>query len=79
MKKAKRNLQKSLTEAGKEWVRVMIVALLPIFYSSVNMVTGEVHMSWSLIAATALMATLKALDKWVHEDNVIKADGLLPI
>lgn len=71
-------MKNALIEAVKEWLRIVLIAVLPIIMTSINPQTGEVAINWQMVYGVALLATLKALDKWIHNNPSIKSNGLLP-
>jgi len=59
-----------IIEAGKEMLRVIVLAVLPIILTGLNQTTGQINIDWKVIAVVALVAGLKFLDKWLHEKGV---------
>lgn len=70
--------QTSLKKAGLEFLRIIVLAILPILMMSVNAATGEVTINWTLITGTVFLAILKAIDKFIHEHPSTDAKGVLP-
>lgn len=64
----------ALKEAGKEAGRVVLMAVIPVAVLSLE--KGELNLR--AIVLTGAIALLRALDKWVHENPKIKANGILP-
>lgn len=54
---------KPLTEAVKEGLRVVALAVLPVLVDSLTQ--GEVN--WRFIAITGAVAALRFIDAWLHE------------
>jgi hypothetical protein len=67
-------MSKPLLEAIKEGLRVAILAALGVLTEA--LASGQLN--WKLTGIAAAVASLKALDKYIHEDKDIKAKGLLP-
>lgn len=61
-------------EGTKELGRILLIAVLPILIDS--FATGS--FSWRVTGLALMVALLKALDKWIHENKDIKANGLVP-
>jgi hypothetical protein len=59
-------LKKALLELG----RVVIIAVLPIIITSVEQ--GKID--WKVIGIAAIIATLKGIDKFIHEIGVAKEE-----
>ena len=70
--------KQALIEGTKELGRVVLVALIPIILASVNTQTGEITLNMQIVTATALVALLKAVDKYVHKEPGTKSNGILP-
>lgn len=70
--------KKAIVEGAKELGRVVLIAMIPVFYTSINMQTGEFTFNWKIMLATGLVALLKAVDKYVHEEPNTKSSGILP-
>lgn len=70
--------KQAVIEGMKELGRVILIALIPVIYSSVNMQTGEFTFNWKIMLATGLVAFLKAIDKYVHVEPGTKSNGILP-
>jgi hypothetical protein len=61
------------TEAGKELLRVALLAVIPLLIDMLN--SGEVN--WKALGIVALIAVLRAVDKLLHETGKItKNDNL---
>lgn len=69
--------KKALIEAGKELGRVVLVAIIPVLYTSINTSTGEIHLDYRVILAVSLVAVIKSVDKFIHKSD-IELKGLLP-
>lgn len=59
----------NLKKALKEGLRVVILAVLPIVMAGVNIQTGTVVINWTVIQAVVILATLRIIDKYLHEAN----------
>lgn len=57
----------AVKEGGKEALRIVVIAVLPVFYAGLNVDTGEVNLNWKLILVVAVVAILKLIDKTIHE------------
>jgi hypothetical protein len=68
------NTKKALVEGAKEFGRVVLIAVLPILVDSLS--TNS--FSWRTTVVALVMAALKAIDKWVHENGNINANGIVP-
>ena len=60
-------IKTALIKALKELGRIVVIAILPVFVSSVNLQTGLIDINWAIVLATAFVATLKVTDKFLHE------------
>lgn len=60
-------------EGLKELARIAIIAVVPILISGLE--AGA--LDWKLILVSAIIAILKAVDKFVHKSD-LKANGLIP-
>lgn len=69
--------KQALIEAGKELLRVAVLAAIPVISASFNTQTGEVSIDWRVVTAVVVVAVLKALDKYVHKSD-IPVKGVLP-
>lgn len=67
-------MKNPVLEATKELGRVVVIAVIPILASALE--AGSVD--WKLVAVAAAIAALRALDKYVHENSNIKANGIVP-
>lgn len=70
--------KQAVIESAKELGRVMVISVLPILMSSINTQTGEININWQIVLAALIVAFLKAIDKYIHKEPEIKAQGLLP-
>ena len=61
---------KPLTEAIKELLRVVLLAILPLLI----VMTEEGIYDPRLIKVVGLLAALRFLDKWLHEEGKVKGD-----
>lgn len=64
----------AVIEGLKQFARVVLAATLPIIIAGLS--KGSIDINGVIIAA--VMATLMGVDKWVHENPNIKANGLSP-
>lgn len=62
----------ALKEAGKEFLRVIALAAIPVIIVSLQNGLG---LKPTLLAVA--IAALRSVDKWIHESE-LKAKGLLP-
>jgi hypothetical protein len=62
-------MKESLLEATKEMARVTLLAIIPV---SIVMVEDG-SFNWTILLSTALIALLRAVDKFLHEQG--KATG----
>lgn len=56
----------------------MVVAVLPILITGINTQTGQFTINWQVVFATAIVAVLMGIDKYVHKDDNVKSNGILP-
>lgn len=66
--------QDAIVEAIKELMRVGIIAALPLVIDGLS--KGALDLK--LVGIAALIAVLRAVDKYVHEEPKIKSDGIIP-
>jgi len=64
----------AIIEGLKETGRVAVIAALPLIISGIE--AG--NLDWRLVAITGAIAALKGLDKFVHKNDNINANGVLP-
>jgi len=76
----------ALIEAVKEFFRWELLAVLativPLTLSGINTQSGVLLFNYPLIRANLVFITIvsiaKALDKYVHENESIKSNGIIP-
>lgn len=69
--------KKALIEAGKELLRIILIAVIPILYASINTETGDISINTKVLGAVVIVAVIRAVDKFIHKsDNELT--GLLP-
>lgn len=68
----------AVIEGLKALLRNAFVAILPIILTGINTKTGEFMINWQVIFATAVVAIIMGIDKWVHKDETNKANGIIP-
>ena len=66
--------KEALIEGLKEFARVAVLAAIPLLVSGLQ--SNEPTIDWRLIGITAIIAGLKALDKFVYKNDDIPAKGL---
>lgn len=66
--------KKALWEAAKEFARVSVLAALPVIADAVATNTFD----WKLTGIAALVAGLRAIDRYIHESKDVNATGLVP-
>lgn len=59
-------MNKALLESLKELLRVVLIAVLPVLYTSLDQGTVD----WKAVGIVAVVAGLRAVDKWLHESGV---------
>lgn len=67
-------MSEAFKEALKELGRVVVLAVLPVVIVALE----SNAIDWKVVGLTALLAVLKALDKYVHERKDIAAKGVVP-
>ena len=70
--------QNAIIEGVKQLCRNALVAVLPIIITGINSDTGAFSINWQVVFATAVVAVLMGIDKYVHKDPSVKADGIVP-
>lgn len=65
----------ALQEGGKEFVRVAILAAVPLLI--VQLEAGKVE--YRLIVITAVVAGLRAVDRYIHQNDNVPLSGLSPV
>lgn len=81
------NWKDSLVEAVREFIRTGLLggisSALGVVVLGLNTTTGEIAVNYQLagviFAFTALTALIRSLDKFVHEWNGTKLNGISPI
>lgn len=68
----------AITEGVKDALRVSVIAILPVILAGINSSTGTFNIDWKVVMATLVVAIIKGIDKWVHVNPNMKANGLLP-
>jgi len=61
-------------EGAKEIARVAMIAVIPIAITGLETNT----LDWRVICVTAIIAILKGLDKFVHKNESMKSNGIIP-
>ena len=74
MTKRKPNTKQALVEAGKEALRIALIASLPVAIMQIQ--SGQLDLKQ--IGAVAVLAVLKAADKFVHESTLTTRTGIIP-
>lgn len=64
----------AFSEAGKEFGRVIVLAIIPVLITLLEQPT----FSWRAALVAIAIAALRAVDKYRHEDPGTKANGLVP-
>jgi hypothetical protein len=58
--------ENALIEAAKEMARVVVLAVLPVLMVSFDAVNGSMNLDVKVIIATAILAALRFIDKYLH-------------
>lgn len=66
--------ESAIKEAVKEFCRVIALATLPVLIVLIE----QPGSSWRAGIITVVVAALKAIDKYIHEDPTTSSKGLLP-
>lgn len=61
-------------EGVKEIARVAMIAVIPIAITGLETNTID----WRVICVTAFISILKGLDKFVHKNESMKSNGIVP-
>lgn len=56
------NLQSPLQEAGLAALRIVVLAIIPILIEALE----KQEIDWRIVAVTAAVALLKAVDEYIH-------------
>lgn len=64
---------KPYLEAGKELLRIGMIACIPILIDGLS--AGEIN--WKLVATAGLIAAIKSLDKLLHLEGKVTGDNTL--
>jgi len=56
----------ALIEAGKEILRDVILAVIPVLLSGINTETGKFSIVWPVVGAVALTVALRGIDRYLH-------------
>lgn len=67
------DVYETLLEAGKEALRVVLLAVIPVLVTSLE--KNEVDLR--LLAVVGSVALLRAVDKWLHEWGKINDDDMV--
>ncbi len=65
-------MKNSIIEALKEAARGVVLAVIPVIMLGINAEDGTFAIQWQLVAATAIVAVLRFVDKLLHEEGVDK-------
>lgn len=68
-----------IIEAGKEMLRVVVLAVIPVLIASLE--SGQLNIDWKVVAVVAALAALRFIDKALHKlgketDNETLITGL---
>lgn len=67
-------MKNPLQEGIKEYLRVTVLAVLPVLIDSL----ANDELSIRGIVLAVVLAALRGIDAYIHENKNIKANGLLP-
>lgn len=68
-------MTKHTLEALKEFARMALLSILPIIITSLEADQLDIK----TVGITLIVAILRSMDKWVHENPSIPMDGISPI
>lgn len=80
------NIKTAAWEAVKEFIRTgllgNLVTTIPLIISGMNTVTGDININWAMVgvvfAVNMLTALTRSIDRFLHEWNGTKLNGIMP-
>lgn len=58
--------KKALIEAGREMLRLVIIAVVPVILTGINTATGSITVDWRVVVAIVLTTLLRAIEKYSY-------------
>jgi len=59
-------MNKQIAEIIKEFLRVVVLAIIPVILLGLDLETGAIAINGQLVLVTGIVAVLKAIDKGIH-------------
>lgn len=59
------------------FLRVVVLAILPVILMGLDQSTGEVTINWRVVGVVGLVALLKAVDEYIHSTGKYFGDSNL--
>lgn len=70
-------MNKIWKETGLEFARVIVLSVLPVLLAGIDQSTGMITINWRVVLAVALVALLRAVDKYIHQTGKYFEDSSL--
>jgi len=66
-----------LIESTKEALRLVVLAVIPVFIAGIDSTTGAISINWSMVITVAAITGLRFVDSFLHETGKAKDDPTL--